>query len=139
MVDLIVTVLLAALIIALVIYFFYPIKKKGIPKAPIKKSARKDGFNEVPYYSDDVVVEDELLGMKMIWDSYTDRVENFIKYLENSKGTNDPKVISTLQEIEGEYVKMKKRLRPFLRDGMIEKMDKRILYARQLANKKFRY
>lgn len=139
MVDLILTVLLVVIIIILVIYFFYPIKKKGIPKTPAKKSAQKTGFAEVPYYSDDVVVEDELLGMKMIWDSYADRVENFIKYLENSKSVNDPKVISTFQEIEGEYVKMKKRLQPFLRDSMIEKMDKRILYARQLTNKKFRY
>lgn len=127
--------------ILFVIYFFYlPKEKKGIPKEPVKRSIPREEVPSIPYYSEgEVIVEDELLGMKMIWDSYEERVENFIKYLENSKGVQDPKVISTFQDIEGDYVKMKNRLRPFLRDHMIKRMDERIIYARSLINKKFRY
>lgn len=126
--------------ILFVIYFFYGPKKEGIPKEPVKRPIPREEVPSVPYYTEgEVIVEDELLGMKMIWDSYEDRVENFIKYLENSRGVQDPKVISTFQEIEGDYVKMKKRLHPFLRDHMVKRIDERILYARNLINKKFRY
>jgi hypothetical protein len=126
--------------ILFVIYFFYAPKKEGIPKAPATKPIPREDVPSVPYYSEgEVIVEDELFGMKMIWDAYEDRVENFIKFLESSRRVQDPKVISTFQDIEGDYVKMKKRLRPFLRDHMVKRMDERILYARGLINKKFRY
>ncbi|HNR44741.1 MAG TPA: hypothetical protein PKH80_06205 [Methanofastidiosum sp.] len=126
--------------ILFVLYFFYSPKKEGIPKVPAKKPISRENVPSVPYYSEgEVIVEDELFGMKMIWDAYEDRVENFIKFLESSRGVQDPKVISTFQEIEGDYVKMKKRLQPFLRDHMVKRMDERILYARELINKKFRY
>ncbi|MEN6378201.1 MAG: hypothetical protein ABFD15_01295 [Methanofastidiosum sp.] len=126
--------------ILFVLYFFYPPKKEGIPKEPAKRPIPREEVPSVPYYSEgEVIVEDELFGMKMIWDSYEDRVENFIKFLENSKGVQDPKIISTFQDIEGDYVKMKKRLSPFLRDHMVKRMDERIIYARALINKKFRY
>ena len=123
-----------------VIYFFYAPKKEGIPKKPAKRPIPREDVSSVPYYSEgEVIVEDELFGMKMIWDAYEERVENFVKFLENSRGVQDPKVISNFQDIEGEYVKMKKRLHPFLRDHMVKRMDERILYARSLINKKFRY
>jgi len=126
--------------ILFVIYFFYNPKKEGIPKEPAKRSIPREEIPSIPYYSEgEVIVEDELFGMKMIWDSYEDRVENFIKFLESSRGVQDPKIISTFQDIEGDYVKMKKRLRPFLRDHMVKRMDERIIYARSLINKKFRY
>jgi len=127
--------------ILFIIYFFYPIKEKGIPKEPAKRPMpKKEEEPLIPYYSEgEVIVEDELFGMKMIWDAYEERVEKFIKYLETSIAVQDPKVISTFQDIEGDYVKMKKRLRPFLRDHMMRKMDERIIYARSLINKKFRY
>lgn len=132
------TVVLIAILF--VIYFFYPLKKEGIPTRPAKKPISREDVPSVPYYSEgEVIVEDELFGMKMIWDSYEERVEKFVKFLENSRGVQDPKVISTFQDIEGDYVKMKKRLRPFLRDHMVKRMDERILYARELMNKKFKY
>lgn len=132
------TVVLIAILF--VIYLFYPPTNKGIPKEPAKKSYPKEKVQSVPYYSEgEVIVEDELYGMKLIWDAYEDRVENFIKFLESSKKVREPKVISTFQDIEGDYVKMKTRLRPFLRDHMEKRMDERILYAKALINKKFRY
>jgi len=136
-------ILIAAIVlmaILFVIYLFYVPKKEGIPKDPVKKSmAREDGSSSPHYTEGEVIVDDELYGMKMIWDSYEDRVENFIKFLQNSKNVHDPKVITTFQDIEGDYVKMKKRLHPFLREHMIKTMDERILYAKDLMNKKFRY
>ena len=136
-------IVIAALILIIVlfiIYFFFPIKQKGIPKEPAKRPIVKEEDPLVPYYSEgEEIVAEELYGMKMIWDSYEERVEKFIKYLETSTAVHDPKVISTFQDIEGDYVKMKKRLRPFLREHMMKRMDERILYARSLINKKFRY
>jgi len=126
--------------VLLVIYFFFPLSQKGIPKEPAKRPTQKSTPKSAPYYSEgEVIVDDELYGMKMIWDAYEDRVENFIKYLETSASVKDPKIISTFQDLEGEYVKVKERLRPFLRDHMMKRMDERILHARDLINKKFRY
>ena len=126
--------------VLLVIYFFFPLGQKGIPKEPAKRPTQKSTPKSAPYYSEgEVILDDELYGMKMIWDAYEDRVENFIKYLETSASVKDPKIISTFQDLEGEYVKVKERLRPFLRDHMMKRMDERILYARDLINKKFRY
>lgn len=123
-----------------IIYFYFPLGQKGIPKEPAKRPIPKQETPQVPYYSEgEVIVEDELYGMKMIWDAYEERVENFIKYLETSAAVKDPKVISTFQDLEGEYVKMKERLRPFLREHMMRRMDQRILHARDLITKKFRY
>jgi len=100
-------IVIAALILIIVlfiIYFFFPIKQKGIPKEPAKRPIVKEEDPLVPYYSEgEVIVEDELYGMKMIWDSYEERVEKFIKYLETSTAVHDPKVISTFQDIEGDY------------------------------------
>ena len=78
------TVVLIAILF--VIYLFYPPTNKGIPKEPAKKSYPKEKVQSVPYYSEgEVIVEDELYGMKLVWDAYEDRVENFIKFLESSK------------------------------------------------------
>ena len=136
----IILAVIVLVILFFVIYFFFPVKEKGIPKEPAKKPIPKIEDVSVPYYSEgEVIVEDELYGMKMIWDDYEDKVENFIRFLENSKSVDDPKVISRFQEIEGEYVRMKTRLRPFLRENMTERMDERILYTKNLIRKKFRY
>ncbi len=136
-------ILIAAVVliaILFVIYFFYAPKKEGIPKEPVRNSIPREDVSSSPYYTEgEVIVDDELYGMKLIWDAYQERVENFIKFLQNSKKVRDPKVISTFQEIEGDYVKMKIRLKPFLRDHMIKSMDERILYAKGLMNKKFQY
>jgi len=136
-------ILIAAVVliaILFVIYFFYAPKKEGIPKEPVRNSIPREDVSSSPYYTEgEVIVDDELYGMKLIWDAYQERVENFIKFLQNSKKVRDPKVISTFQEIEGDYVKMKIRLKPFLRDHMIKSMDERILYAKELMNKKFQY
>ena len=68
-------IVIAALILIIVlfiIYFFFPIKQKGIPKEPAKRPIVKEEEPLVPYYSEgEVIVEDELYGMKMIWDSST--------------------------------------------------------------------